>query len=87
VLEDDEFQNGDTDTDFIARFLERKKAKANRRDADDASSMTSDHVAAAFVAAAEFTRKTRTAALPSAPDARKSSRWKLEGRMSGVKTK
>ncbi len=90
VLKDEEFQNGDIDTDFIARFLERKKAKANRSDTDDASNstgVTSDHIAAAFVAAAEFIKKTRIAALPSVPDARKSSRWKLEGRMSGVRTK
>ena len=89
VLEDEEFQSGAIDTDFVERFQKRTKTHGVRADDVDkvADGLTSEQIAAAFAASADFARKTRTAVLPSVSEGHRMSRWKLEGRMSGVKSK
>ena len=89
VLEDEEFQSGAIDTDFVERFQKRTKTNGVRADDVDkvATRLTSEQIAAAFAASADFARKTRTPVLPSVSEGHRMSRWKLEGRMSGVKSK
>jgi acetyl-CoA carboxylase, biotin carboxylase subunit len=89
VLEDEEFQSGGIDTDFVGRFQKRRKTNAIRTDGVDGpqGELTSEQIAAAFVASADFAKKVRAAVLPSVSEGRRASRWKLEGRMSGVKPK
>lgn len=75
VLDDEEFRRGEIDTGYIARFLERQKAKAATQDGDDEA-----RVAAAIVAAISFTRQSKQAAnAASAP-----SKWKMAGRIAAL---
>lgn len=77
VLDDEEFARGEIDTGYIARFLERRKAKAEtQNDNDDAQ------IAAAIAAAINFTKqsKTNVAAAP----VERSSKWKTAGRAAAL---
>ena len=80
VLDDDEFARGEIDTGYIARFLERRKAKdVAQNDGDDA------RIAAAIVAAINFTKQSKAIAA-SAP-AERASKWKLAGRIASLNSR
>jgi acetyl-CoA carboxylase biotin carboxylase subunit len=76
VLDDEEFARGEIDTGYIARFLERQKAKPAAQDDDEA------RIAAAIAAAINFTKqsKTNVAAAP----AERASKWKMAGRVAAL---
>jgi acetyl-CoA carboxylase biotin carboxylase subunit len=77
VLDDEEFARGEIDTGYIARFLERRKAgDAAQNDGGDA------HVAAAIVAAINFTKQSKAKA--SERVAERASKWKLAGRIASL---
>ncbi len=77
VLDDEEFARGEIDTGYIARFLERRKAKAETQNNNDDT-----QIAAAIAAAINFTKqsKTNVAAAP----AERSSKWKMAGRTAAL---
>lgn len=76
VLDDEEFQRGETDTGYIARFLERQKANP---ESDDQSDL---QIAAAIVAAANFTEQTRAQQNSNSTNQpAASSKWKAAGRI------
>jgi len=77
VLDDEEFASGEIDTGYIARFLERRKAKDAARNGDDDA-----RIAAAIVAAINFTKQSKANA-PAAP-AERASKWKLAGRIASL---
>ncbi len=75
VLEDEEFHQGETDTGYIARFLERQKAKAENEQAEH-------HIAAAIVAAMDFAQQARAQQISSTTSqTQKVSKWKMAGRV------
>jgi len=77
VLDDEEFTSGEIDTGYIARFLERRKAKdVARNDGDDA------RIAAAIVAAINFTKQSKATA--AAAPVERASKWKLAGRIASL---
>jgi acetyl-CoA carboxylase biotin carboxylase subunit len=77
VLDDGEFARGEIDTDYIARFLERRKAGgAAHNDGGDA------RMAAAIVAAINFMKQSK--AKPAAAPAERASKWKLAGRIASL---
>src|SRR5262249_32233128 len=77
VLDDEEFARGEIDTGYIARFLERRKAgDTSQNDGGDA------RVAAAIVAAINFTKQSKTKS--SARVADRASKWKLAGRIASL---
>lgn len=77
VLDDEEFARGEIDTGYIARFLERRKAKTETQNDNDDT-----QIAAAIAAAINFTKqsKTNVAAAP----AERSSKWKMAGRTAAL---
>ncbi len=79
VCDDEEFVRGEIDTGYIARFLERQKAKDTaQNNGDDA------RVAAAIVAAINFTKQSKASSnAASASDAR-ASKWKISGRIASM---
>ncbi len=79
VLDDEEFQRGEIDTGYIARFLERQKAKATTQDGNDDA-----RVAAVIVAAINFTRQSKQAANAASAPAERVSRWKMAGRIAAL---
>jgi acetyl-CoA carboxylase biotin carboxylase subunit len=79
VLDDEEFRRGEIDTGYIARFLERQKAKATTQDGDDDA-----RVAAAIVAAVNFTRQAKQAANAASVPAERASKWKMAGRIAAM---
>ena len=77
VLDDEEFARGEIDTGYIPRFLERRKAgDAAQNDGGDA------RVAAAIVAAINFTKQSKTKA--SVAPSERASKWKLAGRIASL---
>jgi acetyl-CoA carboxylase biotin carboxylase subunit len=77
VLDDEEFARGEIDTDYIARFLERRKARdAAQNDGDDA------RVAAAIVAAINFSKQSK--ANPTVASVERASKWKMAGRIASL---
>jgi acetyl-CoA carboxylase biotin carboxylase subunit len=79
ILDDEEFRRGEIDTGYIARFLERQKAKtATQNGAGD------ERIAAAIVAAMNFTRQSKTAAKTVSTNAEQASKWKLAGRIAAL---
>jgi acetyl-CoA carboxylase biotin carboxylase subunit len=77
VLDDGEFARGEIDTGYIARFLERRKAR------DEAKNNGGDaRLAAAIVAAINFTKQSK--AKPAAAPAERASKWKLAGRIASL---
>ncbi|HEV2669292.1 MAG TPA: acetyl-CoA carboxylase biotin carboxylase subunit, partial [Blastocatellia bacterium] len=77
VLDDEEFARGEIDTGYIARFLERRKARdAAQNDGDDA------RLAAAIVAAINFTKRSK--AKPPVTPAERASKWKMAGRIASL---
>ncbi|MFN0112585.1 MAG: acetyl-CoA carboxylase biotin carboxylase subunit [Blastocatellia bacterium] len=76
VLDDEDFQRGETDTGYIARFLERQAAKAGFEHNDELE------IAAAIAASFSFAQQTRaqqngSSTTQSAPV----SKWKAAGRV------
>jgi acetyl-CoA carboxylase biotin carboxylase subunit len=78
VLEDEEFLRGDIDTGYIARFLERRNAAAEKPDDEEA------RVAAAIVAAVTYTRRTKAPTNGAAATNERPSKWKLAGRIAAL---
>ena len=77
VLDDEEFARGEINTGYIARFLERRKAgDAAQNEGDDS------RVAAAIVAAINFTRRSK--AKPAIAPPERASKWKMAGRMASL---
>jgi acetyl-CoA carboxylase biotin carboxylase subunit len=77
VLDDEEFARGEIDTDYIARFFERRKAgDAAQNDGDDS------RVAAAIVAAINFSKQSK--AYPAVMPAGRASKWKMAGRIASL---
>ncbi len=85
VLNDEEFRRGDTDTGYIARFLERQKAnsESEQSDSPEQKDLNDSQIAAAIVAAMGFTEQTRAQQTSnSTSQSAKVSRWKMTGRVS-----
>lgn len=85
VLQDDEFQRGEIDTGYIERFRARQNA---RTPAQEESHET--HIAAAIVAALDYTQRERTRqANTNGSNSRhaRSSKWKTAGRLAAVNHK
>jgi acetyl-CoA carboxylase biotin carboxylase subunit len=80
VLDDEEFQRGEIDTDFIARFLERRKTTTTTKDGKG-----DEHLAAIIATAMNFTRQSRTTANDQTALAQRASKWKMAGRISALK--
>jgi acetyl-CoA carboxylase biotin carboxylase subunit len=80
VLDDEEFQRGEIDTDFIDRFLERRKAKATTPDGKG-----DERIAAVIAAAMNFTRQSRITINDSTAPAGQASKWKMAGRIAALK--
>lgn len=76
VLDDEEFARGEIDTGYIARFLERQKAKSAEQDHEEA------RIAAAIVAAINFTKQSKTK-VGAAPNEHV-SKWKMAGRVAAL---
>ena len=87
VLDDEEFRQGEIDTGFIARYFERRTLQ--RTDHEDSSeadrALTSEEIAAAVVAAFNFTRQSQQP-LSNAPQA-PVSKWKMAGRLAALANK
>ncbi len=80
VLDDEEFARGEIDTGYIARFLERRKAVAvTQNDSDDNS-----RIAAAIVAAIDFTKQSKSSAIAAKTPAEHATRWKMAGRIAAL---
>lgn len=78
VLEDEEFQQGETDTGYIARFLERQKAQVS----NEQSGLNDIQIVAAIVAATDFAQQARAGQNSgSNSQNQKVSKWKLAGRV------
>lgn len=77
VLDDEEFQRGEIDTGYIARFLDRQRAQAVPQSEDE---QHNERIVAAIVAALNFTQPTSTASAP----ATRVSKWKLTGRRAAL---
>ncbi|MGH9769691.1 MAG: acetyl-CoA carboxylase biotin carboxylase subunit, partial [Blastocatellia bacterium] len=80
VLDDEEFARGEIDTGYIARFFERRKAKgaARNNNGDDT------RIAAAIVAAINFTKQSMASATAASAPAERASKWKLAGRIAAL---
>ncbi len=85
VLEDEQFLRGEIDTDYIARFLERTPSN----DSNGAGAPSDDQqTVASIVAALDYARQLR--AQQSNQDSTgpaRSSRWKMAGRVAGLKSR
>ena len=77
VLDDEEFRSGEIDTGFIPRYFERTK----KLESDSDEELTNEEIAAAMVAAYEFSRQQQQPSSNSsvAPV----SKWKASGRRIG----
>ncbi len=76
VLNDKEFQSGEIDTGYIARFLERQKAETESNGHNEAQ------IAAAIVAAMSFSQQTQMQQNSSSTtESTKVSKWKTAGRI------
>ena len=76
VLDDQEFHNGETDTGYIARFLERQKAKAAAEPNNELE------IAAAIAAALNFTEQARAQHNTNSTNQSATvSKWKAAGRI------
>ncbi|HYE71793.1 MAG TPA: acetyl-CoA carboxylase biotin carboxylase subunit, partial [Blastocatellia bacterium] len=87
VLNDEEFRQGEIDTGFIARFLERQKAIQNATDEvekdSSQSDLTPEQLAAAFVVAIDYSKQMQNRQLNSSNNtSEQASKWKLAGRMA-----
>ena len=87
VLDDEEFRNGDIDTGFIARYFERRNLQRASSEASSEGdrSLTSEEIAAAMVAAFNFTRQSQQQ-LSNAQQA-PVSKWKIAGRLAALANK
>ncbi|MGE0130301.1 MAG: acetyl-CoA carboxylase biotin carboxylase subunit [Blastocatellales bacterium] len=79
VLDDEEFARGEIDTGYIARFLERQKAKAATQDDNDDA-----RIVAAIVAAINFTKQSKASANTAPAPAERASKWKTAGRVASL---
>jgi acetyl-CoA carboxylase biotin carboxylase subunit len=79
VLDDEEFRRGEIDTGYIARFLERRKTKAETQNGND-----DERIAAAIVAAMSFTRQSKQTSNAATTPSERASKWKLAGRIAAL---
>lgn len=85
VLEDEEFQRGETDTSYIARFLERRKDGILHK--ERSTELTDGQVAAAMVAALQLTHQSLANQSHTNSESKKSSpasKWKIASRRAAV---
>ncbi|MGH9799498.1 MAG: acetyl-CoA carboxylase biotin carboxylase subunit, partial [Blastocatellia bacterium] len=80
VLDDEDFQRGETDTGYIGRFLERQKAKAELSHPELREEEI--EIAAAIAALTNFTQQTKNAANPTTTSTNPASKWKMSGRLA-----
>jgi len=73
VLDDPDFRNGEIDTDYLARFLQQRRAVASKPQNDEL-------IAAAIVASIDFFRNSRTTVKAPSNGV---SKWKMAGRIAG----
>jgi acetyl-CoA carboxylase biotin carboxylase subunit len=85
VLNDEEFRRGEIDTGYIARFFDRANPFTSRQDVTD--ELSASQVAAAMVAALNYTQQAR-ANQPTVNAAsgrgERPSKWKTAGRLAAV---
>ncbi len=79
VLEDEEFQRGEIDTGYIARFLEKRKAQSATQDGNDDA-----RIAAVIVAAMSFTQESKQPANAATAPSERASKWKMAGRIAAL---
>jgi len=78
VLDDEEFQQGETDTGYIARFLERQKTNTS----NEQNGLNDIQIVAAIVAATDFAQQARSRQNSgSNSQNQKVSKWKMAGRV------
>ncbi|MGE0886373.1 MAG: acetyl-CoA carboxylase biotin carboxylase subunit [Blastocatellales bacterium] len=78
VLDDEEFQQGETDTGYIARFLERQKTNTSNEE----NGLNDIQIVAAIVAATDFAQQARSRQNSgSNSQNQKVSKWKMAGRV------
>lgn len=78
VLDDEEFQQGETDTGYIARFLERQKTNTSK----EQNGLNDIQIVAAIVAATDFAQQVRSRQNSgSNSQNQKVSKWKMAGRV------
>lgn len=78
VLDDEEFQQGETDTGYIARFLERQKAQTS----NEVNGPNDHQIVAAIVAATDYAQRARAQQNSgSNSQNQKVSKWKMAGRV------
>ena len=82
VLEDEEFCQGETDTGYIARFLERRKANVTQQDG-----LNDEQIAAAIVAAMNYVKQNKTISNHSDAPSSQPGKWKLAGRAAALNNK
>jgi acetyl-CoA carboxylase biotin carboxylase subunit len=76
VLRDDDFINGNIDTEFISRFVTPTSPPTNESE----TPLTEKQLIAAIAAAISFTRESRQPTESSRPPVDQQSRWKIAGR-------
>jgi acetyl-CoA carboxylase biotin carboxylase subunit len=79
VLADEEFARGEIDTGYIARFLERRKTNPETRTEDEET-----RIAAAIVAAINFSKQSKASAIEANAPAERLSKWKLAARIAAL---
>jgi acetyl-CoA carboxylase, biotin carboxylase subunit len=79
VLEDEEFCRGEIDTGYIARFLERQAQTTSAT-----AELNDEQIAAALVAALNFTQQARKQQSSSDTTAKSKSQWKMAGRVAAL---
>lgn len=81
VLDDEEFHRGETDTGYIARFMERQKTEAATAPTDE---QYNERIVAAFVAAFDFAEQAKRTSITASAPAAPVSKWKLAGRKTAL---
>ncbi|MEP7339119.1 MAG: acetyl-CoA carboxylase biotin carboxylase subunit [Acidobacteriota bacterium] len=82
VLNDEEFRRGEIDTSYIARFLDRQKANASSQSATD--ELSANQIAAAMVAALQFTKQVCASQVSAKAQTEQPGKWKTAGRRPAV---
>ena len=79
VLNDREFQSGEIDTNYIARFLERRKAAG-----ESPNGKIDEQIAAAIVTALNLAKQSKANAGAAAKPEERVSKWKMAGRIAAL---
>jgi acetyl-CoA carboxylase, biotin carboxylase subunit len=88
VLDDNEFRRGETDTGYIARFLERQRAaQPAASEESEAGELGDEQIAAALVAAMSYAADERRRQPNGPGPVERASRWKMAGRLAALGAK